>query len=100
MTGWYLLGMARAPVRAGHVIHAHIGGSSTVVGRVRKVWRGVLVLEDASMVVAGEPQRIDGDYLVPIETPMQVLEGGPRPASGVAATSEPLPVSARLGRVR
>lgn len=84
MTGWYILRMNRPPVRAGSVVHAHIG-SSTVSGRVARVWRDVLVLEDAVLSVDGsDSQPIDGAYHVPITTPMQVVSDGPRPAGGVA----------------
>lgn len=85
MRGWYILRMDRPPVRAGNHVHAHIG-SSTVAGRVARVWRDVLVLEDAVMVLdGGDASPIDGTYHVPIATPMQVLADGPRAAGGVAA---------------
>lgn len=84
MIGWYILGMDRPPVRAGNYVQAHIG-SSTVSGKVRRVWRDVVVLEDATIAAGGDSQMIDGTYHVPIATPMQVLDSEPRRAGGVAA---------------
>jgi hypothetical protein len=91
---WYILRMDRPPVRAGNHVHAHIG-SSTVSGRVRRVRRDVVELEDATMFVGDRAEPIDGVYLVPRATvPMQVVPATPRPAGGVAAPPpEPVPWS-------
>lgn len=71
----------RDPLRRGQAVVAHVGGATvrgTIDGRTRTHY---LLAEGATI----NDQEMDGVYLLPVGTPMQVADDGPRAASGVKA---------------
>ena len=74
----------RSPVQRGSTVVAHVDGA-TVRGTVHSVGRTMVCLELASIDDSdGAPVEVDGYYLIPQATPMQVLPAEPRRARGRA----------------
>lgn len=74
----------RSPVEPGSTVIAHVGGA-TVRGTVAGVSRTQIFLELASIAQGPDtPVAVDGYYLVPRSTPMQVIPDGARSARGQA----------------